>query len=351
MTHSDAGDASPVLSVVIPSFNSAQWLPSTLASVFESLVSAGRQAEVVVVDDGSTDDTLAVLSRLAGESPFPLRVVAQSNEGKFSARLAGVRAARADAIVLMDSRLILGRDALSYLLDRSDTDAGMQAWNGHVPTDPTAPLVGQFWLVPTFVFWGSYLANPRPVLITPENFDRVPKGTTLVAMARDLFIEACEANIPGANAHLVSDDTKLLRWISARQPIRLEPGFAALYRPRTTLRQFFSHAFLRGTLFVDSYAGTSLVRNVLLVALAVGPWIALGLLASLAAAGLWLAALCVLCAGIAAALVPAGLARARHCPTRGIAAYGLFIVPFGFTFAAGLLRGIVVHRSAFRRSN
>jgi len=347
---SGSGAAQPVLSIVVPSYNSAPWLPTTLASAVESLTVAGCAAEIVVVDDGSTDDTAAVLAEFATSSPFPLRVIAQSNHGKFHTRLAGVRAAAADFVVLMDSRLLLQRDAIAYLLEHRDPSNPGQPWNGHVPTDPGAPIVGQFWTVPTYVFWGSYLAKPRPTLIAKDNFDRVPKGTTLVAMSRDIFEAACEANVPGPNAHLESDDTKILRWIAERRPLRLEPGFAATYRPRTTVREFISHAYLRGTLFVDSYAGTTPARNVLLVLLAFAPWLGVVIIAAFLAAGMpWIAAW-VLLAALTAVSVPAAVAAWRRCPPKALAAYALYVIPFGFTFAAGLLRGLAVHRGAFRRS-
>lgn len=350
MAASGRGATQPVLSIVIPSYNSGPWLPSTLASAVESLKGAGCAAEIVVVDDGSTDDTAAILAEFEKSSPFTLRVIAQNNRGKFHTRLVGVRAATAEFVVLMDSRLLLEPGAIAYLLEHRDPSRPDQPWNGHVLTDAEAPRVGQFWTVPTYVFWGSYLAKPRPTLIAKENFDRVPKGTGLFAVSRSMFEAACEANQPGPNAHLVSDDTKILRWIVDRAAVRLEPGFAATYRPRTTVKQFMSHAYLRGTLFVDSYAGTAQIRNVLLVLLAFAPWLGVATIIALVLLGkLWIVAVLLLVALIAAS-VPAIIAGMRRCPQRALAAYALYIVPFGFTFAAGLLRGLVVHRAAFRRS-
>jgi glycosyltransferase involved in cell wall biosynthesis len=315
-----------------------------------SLAAAGCEAEIVVVDDGSTDNTPAVLAEFQGSSPFPVHVITQSNRGKFHTRRAGVRAATADFVVLLDSRLILDPGAITYLLEQRDPSRPGQPWNGHVITDPEAPGVGHFWTVTTYGFWGSYLARPKPTLITAENFDRVPKGTGLLAISRSTFEAACAANLPGPNAHLESDDTKILRWIVDRDPLRLEPGFAGMYRPRTTFKQFISHAYLRGTLFVDSYAGTSPLRSFLLVLLAMAPWVGIVTLAALAFLGKPLVVGALLVAALVAVSVPAAIATTRRCPPKALAAYALYIVPFGFTFAAGLLRGIVVHRDVFKRS-
>ena len=52
-------EARPVISVVIPAYNEAERLPATLRRVREYLDAAGEEYEVIVVDDGSTDGTVA----------------------------------------------------------------------------------------------------------------------------------------------------------------------------------------------------------------------------------------------------------------------------------------------------
>ena len=55
---------SPSVSVIIPTFNECEWLPGTLKAVDDSLVLAGwTNAEIVVVNDGSTDQTLDIMQQ------------------------------------------------------------------------------------------------------------------------------------------------------------------------------------------------------------------------------------------------------------------------------------------------
>ena len=70
-------------------------------------------AQVVVVDDGSTDATPARLAELAG--PLGLTVVRQENRARFAARRAGLEAARGEQVLLLDSRVVVSPYALSYL--------------------------------------------------------------------------------------------------------------------------------------------------------------------------------------------------------------------------------------------
>lgn len=99
----------PAVSVVIPTYNRARYLGESIASV---LGQEGPTFEVIVVDDGSTDETPAVL----GQYGDAIRIVRQSNEGIAAARNAGVAAARGRFIAFHDSDDIAlpGRLALPH---------------------------------------------------------------------------------------------------------------------------------------------------------------------------------------------------------------------------------------------
>ena len=88
--------AIPRVSVIIPSFNRAHCIAGSVESV---LAQTFQDLEVIVVDDGSTDDTQEVLARFGNR----VRVIRQENGGVSAARNAGIRAARADWIAFQDS--------------------------------------------------------------------------------------------------------------------------------------------------------------------------------------------------------------------------------------------------------
>lgn len=334
------------VSVVIPSYNSAPWLEATLAALDTALAAAPQlRTEILLVDDGSTDDTPEVLARVRDSLRGPLTVIRTENQGRFLARWTGASRATYDEILLLDSRVLLDSDALRHVLAVRASGDGLGPWNAHADTSASTSLVGLFWEVPTYVFWGTYRANPRPMLITPENFDRLPKGTTCFLVDRELYLEASRACWPEDNAHLVSDDTMILRHIAQQHPFRIDPGFRVEYRPRQSVRRFLSHSFIRGTLFVSSYAGTSRVRDAILVALALSVPAAAAVVLGAAAAGvLPLVAALIAGALLLAVAAPVAIALRRGCPERAVRSFIAFLIPFGAVFWAGLCRGLVVHR-------
>jgi hypothetical protein len=88
-----------LVSAVIPAFNAAATLDRTIASVRSQDWPA---LEIVVVDDGSTDDTAAIGRRHAAEDPR-VRLVRQANRGLAGARNAGIREARGAFIAPVDA--------------------------------------------------------------------------------------------------------------------------------------------------------------------------------------------------------------------------------------------------------
>ncbi|GAB6164120.1 hypothetical protein JCM19992_01200 [Thermostilla marina] len=84
------------VSVVIPAYNSSRYLGATLRSVFAQTV---RPQEIIVVDDGSEDDSAA----LAESFGPPVRVIRQENRGESAARNRGIEAASSEWIAFLDA--------------------------------------------------------------------------------------------------------------------------------------------------------------------------------------------------------------------------------------------------------
>lgn len=96
----------PWLTIVIPAYNEARRLPVSLPRVYEYVererALRGRRCEVIVVDDGSTDATAAVVTELGTQWP-EVRLVQGPHQGKGGAVRTGILAARGEYVALADA--------------------------------------------------------------------------------------------------------------------------------------------------------------------------------------------------------------------------------------------------------
>jgi glycosyltransferase involved in cell wall biosynthesis len=92
--------AYPSVAVIIPTYNRA----TLLAEAIESLLTQTHLPdEIIIIDDGSTDNTQAVLNKYSSS----IQVITQANQGRSSARNAGLKAVRSDLVTMLDSDDIL----------------------------------------------------------------------------------------------------------------------------------------------------------------------------------------------------------------------------------------------------
>jgi len=117
----DAGSggeaASQDLSVVIPAFNEAARIATPLRDLAQYLLARHPRSEIVVVDDGSTDDTAGTVTAIGAELSLPVRVVkTATNRGKGHAVRTGILASRGTLILMTDADLSTPIDELGKLL-------------------------------------------------------------------------------------------------------------------------------------------------------------------------------------------------------------------------------------------
>lgn len=112
----------PVVSIVIPVYNKAAYIAETLQSALRQ-VGAPRY-EIIVVDDGSTDDSLAQVQAVVGEDPG-VTVISQPNAGVAAARNLGISRARGKYICCLDADDRLAPQFLQRTVAALDADPGL----------------------------------------------------------------------------------------------------------------------------------------------------------------------------------------------------------------------------------
>jgi glycosyltransferase involved in cell wall biosynthesis len=125
----------PLTSVVIPAYNRAGYLPATVES---ALGQEGAEVEVIVVDDGSTDDTAGVVERRRAAWGERFRYVWQENAERCAARNHGLRLARGEFVAFLDSDDLWRPNHVRACLDalqRNPAAAAAYADHGLVDAD------------------------------------------------------------------------------------------------------------------------------------------------------------------------------------------------------------------------
>jgi cellulose synthase/poly-beta-1,6-N-acetylglucosamine synthase-like glycosyltransferase len=164
-------DVTYKVSIVIPAFNEED----NIAHTIESAVAVNYpQIEVIVVDDGSTDGTLAAARACAARQALPVTVVTQSNGGKSSALNHGFRISDGDFVLCMDADSELAPDSVWRLVYRS-VESGAGAVAGQVRIKNTRTMLSYLQQLEYVLmngtsrlfqsFFSSVLVAPGPITL------------------------------------------------------------------------------------------------------------------------------------------------------------------------------------------
>lgn len=145
-------DPMPRVSIIIPCHNAAPWIEETIRS---ALAQTHANREIIVIDDGSTDDSLR---RARSFERLGVRVVTQRNAGASAARNHGLRLATGDFIQFLDADDLLAEDKIQRQVEaltaERETCIASCPW-GRFETDPrSAKFVEEpNWRLPDPISW------------------------------------------------------------------------------------------------------------------------------------------------------------------------------------------------------
>lgn len=108
--------SNPLVSIIIPCYNSEKHVSKTIESVFNQTYS---NIEIIVVDDGSTDKTLQKINELFSKANYKYKVITQKNQGVSVARNTGLNNARGSYIVFLDSDDFIEIDFVEKMIDKA----------------------------------------------------------------------------------------------------------------------------------------------------------------------------------------------------------------------------------------
>ena len=136
------------ISVVVPVYNSAETVPALIARLDTVLRSVAAEFEVILVDDGSGEETRKAIAVLVDTHPWVRSIALMRNYGQHNALLCGIRAARCEITVTMDDDLQNPPEEIPRLLERIaqgfDVVYGTPAHQQHDPWRVIASQVTRY---------------------------------------------------------------------------------------------------------------------------------------------------------------------------------------------------------------
>jgi glycosyltransferase involved in cell wall biosynthesis len=158
----------PKISVVVPTYNQNGIVEYCLHSLFNQTADPAIY-EIVVVDDGSTDNTPALVKRLTPEAPCELVYLRQPNSGRSRTRNNGAMKARGEYIIFLDGDMTVRREFVA----------------AHLQAHSRPGLIVHGTVVNT-----TQIADPNTGPATVPNFSRAFFATGNVSIERAKFIES-----------------------------------------------------------------------------------------------------------------------------------------------------------------
>lgn len=206
----------PLVSILIPAYNASSWIGDSIRSAMDQ---TWDRKEIIVVDDGSTDDTLAIARRFECEY---VRVIRQENRGAAAARNTAFRACHGDYIQWLDADDLLEPEKISRQIAAIGS------------TESKKTLFSSA--------WGRFIYRPRRAKFVPTALwrDHRPIDWLLLKLSSNLYMQTATWLVSRELAEAAGDwDTSLLgdddgeyfcRVILASDRIKFVPESVVFYR-------------------------------------------------------------------------------------------------------------------------
>jgi glycosyltransferase involved in cell wall biosynthesis len=206
----------PLVSILIPAFNAQKWIADALRSAREQ---TWDRTEIIVVDDGSTDQTVSIARRFQSDS---VRVFTQDNQGASAARNRAFLLSRGDYIQWLDADDLLAHDKISAQMTLMENCRSNRILLSSA--------------------WGRFMYQPSRATFVPTALwcDLAPVDWLLYKMGRNLFMqtatwlvsrELTEAAGPWNTQLLADDDGEYFsRVLLASDGVRFTPNAKVFYR-------------------------------------------------------------------------------------------------------------------------
>jgi glycosyltransferase involved in cell wall biosynthesis len=251
------------LSVIVPSFNRKSEIQELLTSLTKQELSR-KLFEIVIVDDGSTDDTESWVTEYIALTDMPVRFIRQEHKGPGAARNLGMQQARGDIFVFIDSDCTAPPNWISVIKKAFVDDPELRAFGGRDDACLDFPplLLAINYSMTSFLTTGGMRGGKKKRLAKfyPRSFN--------MGLHRKLY-----EKIGGFGSLRHGQDIEFSnRIIKSGDKVAYLRDSVVFHKRRTSLRKFFRQVFNWGVARINLYKIDSAMLEPLHFAPAVGFW-------------------------------------------------------------------------------
>lgn len=189
------------ISIVIPVYNSSECLPELLRRLTDVLAEVGKAYEVILVDDGSVDDSWAVIQEHVPRYPHVSAVRLMRNRGQAIATICGLGRTRGQTVVTMDDDLQHRPDQLPILLDALESHPEVDCVFGYFRDKKHA---GHQNLGSRIIAWINARAFGLPRGFRSSSFRAMSRRTVNAVLAHHTANPAIVALVYGSTRRVLS---------------------------------------------------------------------------------------------------------------------------------------------------
>jgi glycosyltransferase involved in cell wall biosynthesis len=207
----DLDDRGPLVSIIIPCYNGETYLAQAIES---ALMQTYQPVEIIVVDDGSTDNSPAIAQR------FPVQYIHQQNQGLTPTRNLGIQQSKGDYLVFLDADDRIRPEAveagLSMMLERPEC---AMVIGDHVFISPD----------------GAHLRDSHKRCLPAAHYEALLRSNFIEMISSVLFRRTVLEQVGGFDTTLsVAEDYELYLRVARKHPICSHPSVVAEYRIHQT---------------------------------------------------------------------------------------------------------------------
>ena len=261
------------VSIVLPVYNGQETIKECLKSI-KDLEYFKLNYEVVIVNDGSTDETKKIVEDYIPtlkKSGIQVELInSKTNRGRIEARMTGAQKASYENLLFIDHRCIANSSILKSIEKKNYNPI-----IGNLYQRPEDNLISRFFYVFRSILYRPYFGKRyQEILINKHNFSKIAKGFSPFFCDKALFFKS----LPEDRSKWVNDDTLIFANIIEKREILKTSDVVCTYKERATFKEFLWHLYHRGPRFVDFYWNVKSRYFSLIVALLLFPILCVGII-------------------------------------------------------------------------